>query len=63
MDNVINRILFIPRPSCANGLGIMNWGRLVKTVRFPRQVAECLTENVLLEHFPFLYRDFSFTAF
>ena len=27
-------------------------------VRFPRQVAECLTkllENVLLEHFPFLY--------
>ena len=36
-----------------------------RTVRFPHQVAECLTklpENVSLEHFPFLYRDFSFIA-
>ena len=35
-------------------------------VRFLRQVAECLTklpENVSLEHFPFLYWDFSFIAF
>ena len=37
-----------------------------KTVRFPRQVAECLTKlpgNVRLEHFAFLYRDFSFIVF
>ena len=37
-----------------------------KTVCFPRQVAECLTklpENVLLEPFRFLYRDFFFIAF
>ena len=37
-----------------------------KTVRFPRQVAECLTkmpEKVSQEHFPFLYRDFSFITF
>ena len=38
-----------------------------KTVRFPRQVAECLTklpENVSVEHFPLLDdRDVSFIAF
>jgi len=37
-----------------------------KTVRFLRQVAECLTklpENYSLAHFPFLYRDFPFVAF
>ena len=35
-------------------------------VRFPPQVVECLTklsENVSLEHFPFLYRGFSFIPF
>ena len=35
-------------------------------VRFPRQVAECLTklpENYSLAHFPFLHRDFRFVAF
>ena len=40
--------------------------RPLKTVRPPRRVAECLTklsENVSLQHFPFLYRDFSFIAF
>ena len=40
--------------------------RPLKTVPFPRQVPECLTklsENVSLEHFPFLYKDFSFIAF
>ena len=56
--------LFIPNPLCKRPryykLGTY------KTVRFPRQVAECLTklpENVSLEHFPFLYRDLSFIAF
>jgi len=37
--------------------------RTSKTVRFPRQVAECLTklpENYSLAHIPFLYRDFNF---
>ena len=58
--------LFIPSPLCKRPryyeLGTS------KTVRFPRQVAECLTKlpekfNVSQEHFPFLYRDFSFVAF
>jgi len=37
-----------------------------KMIRFPRQVAECLTklpENYSLAHFPFLYWDFPFAAF
>ena len=45
-----------------NGLCITDKLGTSKTVRFPRQVAECLAkmpENVLLEHFSFRYRDFS----
>ena len=64
MDNVCTKYLFIPSPLYKRPryykLGTS------KTVRFPRQVAECLTklpENVPKEHFPFLYRSFSFIAF
>ena len=56
--------LFIPSPLCKRP-GYYKLGTY-KTVRFPRQVTECLTklsENVSVEHFPFLYRDFSFIAF
>ena len=61
---LVQNIYSYPVP-CANDLSNIIW-EVYKTVRFPRQVAECLTklpENVSLEHFPFLYRDFLFIPF
>ena len=59
MDNVIYIIFIHAQSPCANGPGMINRERA-------RQVAECLTklpQNVSLEHFPFLYWDFSFIVF
>ena len=48
---------FIPSPPVQTAYELM-LGMSKQMVLFPRQVAECptkLLENVLLEHFPFLY--------
>ena len=49
MDNVMYRIFIHTQSPCANGLGIINLGAS-KTVRFPRQVAERLTNYKLTEN-------------
>jgi len=60
MDMLLNIYLY-PVPQCKQPRYCKL--RTSKTVRFPRQVAECLTklpENYSLAHIPFLYRDFNF---